>query len=79
MDIKIEYIWLSYLKYQISLTLASECFPLKVWFQNRIFGNHCGVLEVLQLDVLVIAEENCCCFSIVLFLFEGCMDQSDDI
>lgn len=64
MDIKIEYTWLSYLKYQISLALASKCFSLKVWFKTEFLGNHCDILEVLQLDVLILAEENFCFFSI---------------
>lgn len=54
-------------------------FSLKVWFKTEFLGNHCGVLEVLQLDVLDLAGENCCCFSIALFLFEECMDYSDNI
>lgn len=54
-------------------------FSLKVRYKTEFLGSHCGVLEVLQLDVLVVAEEDCCCFSIALFLFEESMDYSGSI
>lgn len=54
-------------------------FSLKVRYRTEFLGSHCGVLEVLQLDVLVVAEEDCCCFSIALFLFEESMDYSGSI
>lgn len=45
-------------------------FSLKVRIITESLDNHCGVVEVLQLEVLVLAQENCCCFFATLFLFQ---------
>lgn len=45
-------------------------FSLKVRRVTESLDNHCGVLEVLQVDVLILAEENFYCFSIALFFFQ---------
>lgn len=42
-------------------------FSLKVWFKTEFLGNHCGVLEVLQLDVLVLAGKIVAAFLLLYF------------
>lgn len=45
-------------------------FSLKVQYITESLGNHCGVLEVLQLDMFILTEENCYWCSIALFFFQ---------
>lgn len=45
-------------------------FSLKVGYITESLGNHCGVLDVLQLDMFDLAEENCYWCSIALLFFQ---------